>query len=342
MSESYKNHNFSKAEILWMKEAYTTEDYDPKVVKVKLRNELPKGFNPRNIDSRFMIEGKKLTLLGLWHVDPNSPRFDNIEKVILGIRDLIIEKPGFDEIASEQISTRIGLIKESVEIALSDIGFLGKFFSSAQHPKDRPGINLIGLSNDDAYDAYLEFESIDQHLEEIYFNLGKVREQPHQLVTFTPVSEWVPTGAAYTVSQPVIPVKDDIKEDTAFVLMAMDPNIYELEDVYHTIKDVCATFGITAYRADEIEHQDKITDLIISEIKSCEFLIADLSYERPNVYYEIGYAHALDKRPILYRKSGTRLHFDLTVHNVPEYKNVTELKELLNKRFEDILGRSAK
>lgn len=31
--------------------------------------------------------------------------------------------------------------------------------------------------------------------------------------------------------------------------------------------------------------------------------------------------------------------FDLSVHNVPEYKNITELKELLTKRFEAILGR---
>lgn len=342
MGESYKNHNLSKAEILWMKEVYNTKNFDPKVAKVKLRNELPKGFNPKNIDSRFLIDGKKLTLLGLWHVDPQSLHFDTIEKVILGIRNLIIEKPGIDQVTSEQISTRIGLSKESVEVALSNISFLGNFFSTAQHPEDSPGINLIGLSNDDAYDAYLEFESIDQLLEKTYARFGTVRKQQYNYVTVSSSGDWVPAGTADTLSQAAMPVEDEIKKDTAFVLMAMDPNIHELVDVYNTIKDVCATFGIKAYRADEIEHQDRITDLILREIESCEFLIADLSYERPNVYYEIGYAHALDKRPILYRKSGTKLHFDLSVHNVPEYKNVTELKELLNKRFEAILGRSVK
>lgn len=123
-------------------------------------------------------------------------------------------------------------------------------------------------------------------------------------------------------------------------MMAIDDSKPELEDIRAGIKEVFEEFGIEAVTANEIEHEEAITDRIMSEIEAGEFLIADLTYERPNVYYEIGHAHALNKRVILVRKKGTTLHFDVAHRNCPEYENATGLKTLLRRRLEVITNKA--
>lgn len=129
------------------------------------------------------------------------------------------------------------------------------------------------------------------------------------------------------------------RQNTAFLLMWINPEIPELDDVRDTVQEVFKVFNIKANRADEIEHEGVITERIIQEITTSEFLFADLTGERPSVYYEVGYAHAIGKRVILFKKKGTKIHFDLIAYNCPDYDSLGDLRRKLTNRLQALTNK---
>lgn len=160
------------------------------------------------------------------------------------------------------------------------------------------------------------------------------------LSTLEAVLSLTETTVQVAQSTHALPEPAKYRAGTAFIMMWMDPSHPELTDVADTVRAVFDLFEVRGLRADDIEHEGLITERILNEIRTSEFLFADLTGMRPNVYYEIGYAHALGKRVILFRKSGTGLHFDLAGYNCPEYENLRDLRDKLTKRLVSLTNRN--
>ena len=143
------------------------------------------------------------------------------------------------------------------------------------------------------------------------------------------------TFLIYPLRKNLSPTKGNVKQSNkAFIMMAINPNDTTSDDVLDCLKRTFLHYGIEAIRSDEVEHSGRITDLILNMINENKFLVCDLSYERPNVYYELGYAHGISKNVILIAKEGTILHFDVKDYNAIYYKNIRELENKLKKRLE--------
>lgn len=335
MEYTFKNVHLSEVERLWLTEVYQSQEFDAKKTKVKLYGKIPKDFDVGRIDYR-LYRNDHLTLIGIWQVDPSSKVFGEVAQVISKIKEMILLSPGIDRVSATDLSEKTGLQERDVEVALRLMADMGSFMGSASGNGNNFGYSSISFpSGDNGYDAYLAYENnLDDLMEKFY-----ARKTTMKVVRMLSAGE-VMADEGVSIPAPGATARDEVKQksNTAFVIMPINPNTPELEDVYNTISEVCKTFGIKAVRADLIEHQESITDVVLKQIRECEFLIADLSYERPNVYYEVGYAHAIGKRPILFRKQGTPLHFDLAGLGCPEFQNITALKAKLDKRFKAMFG----
>ncbi len=86
-------------------------------------------------------------------------------------------------------------------------------------------------------------------------------------------------------------------------------------------------------RADELASAGPVNEDIANAIFKAKLIVADLTGERPNSYYEIGLAHALGKPVIILAQSGTTRHFD-----IPGYQwHFWNSSEDLEDKFEKIL-----
>lgn len=84
------------------------------------------------------------------------------------------------------------------------------------------------------------------------------------------------------------------------------------DDIYHQlIKPTIQAMGISILRADEIYNTASVIDDLFDKLEESDFIIADLTDRNPNVAYELGLAHALEKPVIIIAQELTDIPFDL-------------------------------
>ena len=131
----------------------------------------------------------------------------------------------------------------------------------------------------------------------------------------------------------------------AFVAMWFDPST---DAAYRDgIEPAIQSCGYDPVRVDQIEHAGKIDDKIIAELRKSRFVVADFTQgetgARGGVYYEAGFAHALDI-PVIFtcRKDCMKhLHFDTRQFVHIDWKGPEDLRGRLSLRINAVVLRSA-
>lgn len=116
----------------------------------------------------------------------------------------------------------------------------------------------------------------------------------------------------------------------AFVVMQFTSPYNEL--YREVVKPVCEEMGVDVRRADETYGPGLIIADVVKQIDEAKFVIAEITPKNPNVYYEVGYAHARGKPTVLIAdRELEKLPFDLSPFRTLFYENSIEGK----RRIED-------
>ena len=132
------------------------------------------------------------------------------------------------------------------------------------------------------------------------------------------------------------------KSNQAFVAMWFDD---QMDDAYERgIEPAIRKAGYEPQRIDKKEHNNKIDDQIIAEIRRSRFLVADFTQgetgTRGGVYYEAGYAQGI-KIPVIFTCREDAIgyvHFDTRQYNHITWKTPEELLERLAQRISATIG----
>jgi hypothetical protein len=119
---------------------------------------------------------------------------------------------------------------------------------------------------------------------------------------------------------------------TALIAMWFDRS---MDPAHSAMRRAIESAGFRPERLDDIEHVEKIDDLILRRIEAARFVVADFTGQRGGVYFEAGYARGL-RIPVVWmcrEDEVHKLHFDIRQYNSIVWSDPAGLAEKLHKRL---------
>jgi hypothetical protein len=130
------------------------------------------------------------------------------------------------------------------------------------------------------------------------------------------------------------------KEETqyAFVAMPMNLDDFAQEAVLDVIKAAARRCRLRAERIDDQRTSEPIPARIRESIAAARVVIADITHEKGNVYFEVGYASGLNKAVVYVAREGSRPVYDVQDYPVIFFSRPKQLKAELVLRLRALLG----
>lgn len=313
--QSVPHIKLKKHEELWLKSLYENirakEKATYRKLRAKLFEQLPSDFHPNQIDQRLVnYNGEELTLLGIYTIDPKTDIINKADLVIKASRDLLKGDPDRQVIQAAEISKSINIPEAEVGMIFKLISLYGNFWRGANGAQDYYGHSSINITDDNVFDEYMNFTSIDDKISEYYnrndVSVSKLEALRNENLS---VTESGRNRDSSLLLNPIFKSRiATIELKLCFVLMPFNESWSDR--VYKSyIRENIESMGFQCLRADNLNGMIIMEDIWVN-IYQASIVIADVTNRNPNVMYEVGIAHTIGRPVILITQNINDIPFD--------------------------------
>jgi hypothetical protein len=162
---------------------------------------------------------------------------------------------------------------------------------------------------------------------DLYVNDVKVSGTSY-LLTRGPLSFLLQSNGRVSVRN----IRTTVQQPICFVVIQFTDDYNAL--YREVIKPTCEKYGYKVVRADDFHSSGLIIEDITRSIRECAIVIADVTPNNPNVFYEVGFAHGIGKPTILLcDRKREQLPFDISGFRTLFYDNSIGGKNIVEERL---------
>jgi CRP-like cAMP-binding protein len=148
-------------------------------------------------------------------------------------------------------------------------------------------------------------------------NMLSVEKYLDRVFSEVPVNE-IANRVFRTISTFGEPRQDLQYQCDIFMIMPFKP---DLEPVFQNVRELATQLNLSMVRGDDFFSHRTIMSEIWSVTHNAKLLICDCTNKNPNVFYELGIAHAVGKKVILITQNKEDVPFDIQQFRYIRYEN---------------------
>ncbi len=220
----------------------------------------------------------------------------------------------------------VGYGLDESEALLSQIAGIFEAAQNDDFPENLKRVSII----EDNYDRVIRLQKV---LDSYFKNQSSIKLEEKTKTFIVEIDD--AKSKAERIDKIISAGESSNKKNHIFVAMPFKKEMYDT--FYYGIQQPIHSCDLLCERIDQDTFTGDVLSKMKSKIETAVAVIADLTFQNPNVYLEVGYAWGIGKPTILLIKNGDELKFDVQGQKCLQYDGIKHLEDILSREIKRLI-----